>query len=131
MSELLPKSDKPFGGRIAVTTSNSKPEKPVIQSAPQGAPNVVVVLLDDVGFGAPGTFGGPGPTPALDALARQGLRYNQFHTTALCSLTRARCSPAATITVWELAPFARSAPAIPVTAASFRDRRRRSLRYYD
>jgi arylsulfatase A-like enzyme len=49
----------------------------------------VVVLLDDVGFGAAGTFGGPVETPALDALAHDGLRYNRFHTTAICSPTRA------------------------------------------
>jgi len=89
MSVILPKPDKPFGGKIGVTSSDSTPEKPVIQKPPEGAPNVVVVLLDDVGFGAAGTFGGPVPTPALDALAKQGLRYNQFHTAALCSPTRA------------------------------------------
>lgn len=54
-----------------------------------GQPNVVVVLLDDVGFGAANTFGGPVDTPALDELAGQGLRYNRFHTTAICSPTRA------------------------------------------
>jgi arylsulfatase len=57
--------------------------------APRGAPNVVIVLVDDLGFGAPSTFGGPIPTPTMDALARDGLRYNNFHTTALCSPTRA------------------------------------------
>lgn len=56
--------------------------------APKGAPNVVIVLIDDLGFGAPSTFGGPIPTPTLDTLARNGLRYNNFHTTALCSPTR-------------------------------------------
>ncbi|WP_206244315.1 arylsulfatase [Novosphingobium terrae] len=56
---------------------------------PKGAPNVLVVLNDDVGFGAASTFGGPIPTPAYDALAAQGLRYNRFHTTAMCSPTRA------------------------------------------
>jgi arylsulfatase A-like enzyme len=56
---------------------------------PSAAPNVVVVLLDDVGFGASSTFGGPIQTPALEALARDGLRYNRFHTTAICSPTRA------------------------------------------
>ncbi|MBW2426059.1 MAG: arylsulfatase [Deltaproteobacteria bacterium] len=56
---------------------------------PEGAPNVVIVLLDDVGFGAASTFGGLVPTPHLDALARSGLRYNRFHTTAICSPTRA------------------------------------------
>jgi arylsulfatase len=58
-------------------------------SAPEGAPNIVLILLDDVGFGSFGTFGGPVPTPTLDRIASIGLRYNQFHTTALCSPTRA------------------------------------------
>jgi arylsulfatase len=57
--------------------------------APKGAPNVVIVLIDDLGFGAPSTFGGPIATPTLDRLAENGLRYNNFHTTALCSPTRA------------------------------------------
>lgn len=62
---------------------------PVRHQAPKGAPNIVVILLDDVGFGATSTFGGPVPTPALDKLAGEGLRYNRFHTTAICSPTRA------------------------------------------
>lgn len=57
--------------------------------APAGAPNVVIILIDDLGFGAPSTFGGPIATPTLDGLAEQGLRYTNFHTTALCSPTRA------------------------------------------
>jgi arylsulfatase len=66
------------------------PDAPLaLTRAPEGAPNIVVVLLDDVGFAAPGTFGGPIPTPALDRLAQQGLRYNRFHTTGICSPTRA------------------------------------------
>jgi arylsulfatase len=56
---------------------------------PEGAPNVLVVLLDDVGFGASSTFGGPCDTPTFDRLAGQGLRYTRFHTTALCAPTRA------------------------------------------
>jgi len=56
--------------------------------APAGAPNVVIVLIDDVGFGATSTFGGPIQTPTLDRLAAEGLSYNNFHTTALCSPTR-------------------------------------------
>jgi arylsulfatase len=58
-------------------------------SAPEGAPNVVIVLIDDMGFGVPSTFGGPVPMPTMDRIAREGLRYNNFHTTALCSPTRA------------------------------------------
>ena len=64
------------------------PERFVVE-APEGAPNVVVVLIDDIGFGATSTFGGPINTPTFDRLANNGLRYNRFHTTALCSPTRA------------------------------------------
>ena len=56
--------------------------------APKGAPNVVIVLIDDIGFGGPSTFGGPIRTPTMDQLAQSGLRFNNFHTTALCSPTR-------------------------------------------
>ena len=56
--------------------------------APEGAPNVVIVLIDDMGFGVPTAFGGPVAMPTLEALAQDGLRYNNFHTTALCSPTR-------------------------------------------
>ena len=85
----LPEGDPGFGGAIEPLATDSTPSKPEIRRPPAGAPNVVVVMLDDVGFGAPGTFGGPVPTPALDRVAAQGVRYNQFHTTAMCSPTRA------------------------------------------
>ena len=58
-------------------------------TAPQGAPNILLILLDDVGFGAPSAFGGPSATPVFDGLAKEGLRFNAFHTTAVCSPTRA------------------------------------------
>ena len=60
-----------------------------LTTPPPGAPNIILILLDDVGFGTCSTFGGPVPTPTLDRVARQGLSFNQFHTTALCSPTRA------------------------------------------
>jgi arylsulfatase len=84
----LPLADTPTGGHVGKTVADS--EMPTITPIrpPAGAPNIVVVLLDDVGFGATGTFGGPVPTPVTDALAAEGLRYNRFHTTALCSPTR-------------------------------------------
>jgi len=66
-----------------------KPPSHFEVKAPAGAPNVVIILIDDLGFGAPSTFGGPIATPTLDRLAQNGLRYNNFHTTALCSPTRA------------------------------------------
>lgn len=75
-------------GAAAATAADPAPVVAVRQ-APADAPNVVVILLDDVGFGATSTFGGPVQTPTLERLARSGLRYNRFHTTALCSPTRA------------------------------------------
>jgi arylsulfatase len=78
--------------RPAYTESDARKVKPPPRfevKAPAGAPNVVIVLVDDLGFGAPTTFGGPIATPTLDRLAQNGLRYNNFHTTALCSPTRA------------------------------------------
>ncbi len=68
---------------------NVKAPKHFDVKAPAGAPNVVIVLIDDLGFGGPSAFGGPIRTPTLDRLAEGGLRYNNFHTTALCSPTRA------------------------------------------
>jgi arylsulfatase len=62
---------------------------PAEATAPEGAPNILLILTDDVGFGATSTFGGPIPTPTFDRLAAMGIRYNSFHTTALCSPTRA------------------------------------------
>ena len=62
-------------------------------TAPKNAPNVVIVLIDDIGFGGPSTFGGPIQTPTLDKLAKGGLKFNNFHTTALCSPTRMALTP--------------------------------------
>ena len=87
--EVLPRPDQTFKGTIGRTGKESKPDFPKPIAAPQGAPNILVILTDDVGFGASSTFGGPIPTPTMDRLAKNGLRYNQFHTTALCSPTRA------------------------------------------
>jgi len=84
----LPKPAPPFRGIIGKTFKDSKQDFPQPVQASQGAPNVVVILLDDVGFGQPSTFGGPIPTPQFDKLASQGLRYTRFHTTAICSPTR-------------------------------------------
>jgi len=67
---------------------NTKPPVPFNVTAPKDAPNVVIVLIDDLGIGATSTFGGPINTPTMDRLANNGLRYNNFHTTALCSPTR-------------------------------------------
>ena len=85
----LPRPSQPFQGRIDRLMVDAQPARMNVPTAPAGAPNVVVIMLDDVGFGSFSTFGGPVPTPTCDRLADEGLRYNQFHTTALCSPTRA------------------------------------------
>lgn len=87
--DVLPPPAPPFTGTIHRTLAGSTPVYPARVRPPDGAPNVVVVLIDDAGFGNPSTFGGPVRTPTLDRLAEQGLRYNRFHVTALCSPTRA------------------------------------------
>jgi len=74
-------------GRTAA--ESSPPSWPSLPSAPRGAPNILVIMTDDVGFGASSAFGGPIPTPTLEALARSGARYNDFNTAAICSSTRA------------------------------------------
>src|SRR3546814_9195773 len=74
---------------IAESTGPASKTFPEQQPLPKGAPNILLVMTDDVGFAASSTFGGPISTPTFDALAKVGLRYNQFHTTALCSPTRA------------------------------------------
>ena len=88
-ADTLPPPDAKFQGQIGTYYTNSKAEIPALPSAPEGAPNVLLILLDDVGFGQTSTFGGPVNTPVLQKLADEGLRYNQFHTTALCSPSRA------------------------------------------
>ena len=87
--DVLPRPDPAFKGVIGNKARESKPDFPQAVTAPKGAPNVLLILTDDTGFGAPSTFGGPIPTPTLDRVAQRGLRYNNFHTTALCSPTRA------------------------------------------
>ncbi len=85
----LPRADPPFAGTAKRTFEGSKPVFPRPVDAPKGAPNVLLVLVDDAGFGNPSTFGGPCQTPTLSRLASAGLRYNRFHVTALCSPSRA------------------------------------------
>ena len=81
----LPPPPTSFGGVISERATESKPYWPPAVVPKKGAPNVLLIMTDDVGFGAPSTFGGVIPTPALDRIAKAGLRYTQFHSTALCS----------------------------------------------
>lgn len=85
----LPPPPQKFEGKIERNVAESKPFWPARVVPPKNAPNVLLIMTDDVGFGAPSTFGGVIPTPNLDRIANMGLRYTQFHSTALCSPTRA------------------------------------------
>lgn len=85
----LPAPPLPFGGVIKENASESKYWWPPRIVPPKGAPNILLIMTDDVGFAAPSTFGGVIPTPALDRIANMGLRYTNFHSTSLCSPTRA------------------------------------------
>jgi len=87
--DQLPTPPQKFGGKIERTTAGSKPYWPARIEPPKGAPNVLLIMTDDSGFGVPSTFGGVIPTPALDRIAANGLRYTNFNSTALCSPTRA------------------------------------------
>jgi len=85
----LPNPPPPFGGVITLDAKSSKPAWPPTVVPPKGAPNVLLIMTDDQGYGVSGTFGGVIPTPAMDRVAKAGLRYTQFHSTALCSPSRA------------------------------------------
>src|SRR5213595_3328797 len=86
---ILPRPPQPFQGVTKRTLEGSVASFTQPVKTPSGAPNILLVLIDDAGFGNPSTFGGPVATPTLDKLAAEGLRYNRFHVTALCSPTRA------------------------------------------
>ncbi len=88
--ETLPIPDRPYDGPVYEDAKDPNAKFPPIEPLrpPEGAPNVLIVLLDDVGFGASSAFGGPCKTPTAERLAADGLKFNRFHTTALCSPTR-------------------------------------------
>src|SRR5215472_14009162 len=85
----LPPPRQPFRGDTNLNAPQSKPAWPARVVPPKDAPNILLIMTDDVGFGAPSTFGGVIPTPALERIAANGLRYTNFHSTSLCSPTRA------------------------------------------
>jgi arylsulfatase len=87
--EQIPPAPQKFEGKIERNAAQSKPYWPARVVPPKGAPNILLIMTDDTGFGAPSTFGGVIPTPNLDRIAWDGLRYTNFHSTALCSPTRA------------------------------------------
>ncbi len=88
-NQLPPPPDKRFGGKIEANALESTPYWTPRIVPPKGAPNVLLIITDDAGYGVSGTFGGVIPTPAMDRIAENGLRYTHFHSTAVCSPTRA------------------------------------------
>ncbi|NVB81824.1 MAG: arylsulfatase [Kofleriaceae bacterium] len=87
---VLPRPEHRFrGARVGMTIADSEPDYPELVKAPPSAPNIVIVLLDDAGYGVSSAFGGLVRTPAVESLCQRGLQYCQFHTTALCAPTRA------------------------------------------
>ena len=88
--DVLPLPEERFNGNVGRTYKDSDPPVfPQPARPAEAAPNIVVVVLDDVGFGQFQTFGGAVPSPNLDELAAEGLRFNRFHTAGICSPTRA------------------------------------------
>jgi arylsulfatase A-like enzyme len=85
----IPAPEPKFGGVIKENATESKPWWPPTIVPPKGAPNILLIMTDDQGYGVSGTFGGVIPTPSLDRIAKTGLRYTEFNSTALCSPTRA------------------------------------------
>ena len=85
----LPNPPARFGGTINLNAKDSKSYWPPTVVPPKGAPNILLIMTDDQGYGISSTFGGVIPTPALDQIANAGLRYTQFHSTSLCSPSRA------------------------------------------
>jgi len=98
-AQNITQQQQPFKGVIGRTLVESKEAWTDPIKAPKGAPNVVWIILDDVGFGASSTFGGVINTPTFDSLANNGLRYTNFHTAAICAPTRAALQKKTTFTL--------------------------------
>jgi len=125
--DKLPARPQKFDGKIEKTAEQSKPYWPARIVPPAGAPNILLIITDDSGYGVPSTFGGVIPTPALDRIAANGLRYTTS-TPRRCARRRARrSSPAAIITRSATASSQSKLPGIPATTASLRKTRRRSV----
>jgi Sulfatase len=121
----IPDTQYKYPGKIPLDARDAKFPPIKLLRPPEGAPNVAVILLDDIGFGAPSTFGGGVNMPTLDALAREGLRYTQFHTAALCSPTR-EALPGTTIIRWGWDRLPNWQPALQETPVCGRTRGPRS-----
>ena len=106
--QLPPTPDSAFHGTIKSNALDSTPYWPPRITPGKDAPNILLILTDDAGYGVSSTFGGVIPTPAMERVAQNGLRYTHFHSTSVCS-------PGATITKWAMAQFLSYQQAIPAT----------------
>ena len=88
-NQLPPMPDETFGGKIERNAIQSTPYWQPRAVPPKGAPNILLIMTDDAGYGVSSTFGGVIPTPAMDRIAEAGLRYTHFHSTSVCAPTRA------------------------------------------
>jgi len=120
----LPPPPPKFGGVIKEDAKDSKPWWPPQIVPPKGAPNILLIMTDDSGYGVPSTFGGVIPTPALDRIAKDGLRYTQFHSTALCSPTRAAIITGPQPPLGRFRPGERVCPLLPRLQLDHRSRER-------
>ena len=110
---------KPFAGKIDDSIRRSEPDFRVDPKAPGGAPNIVIILADDLGFSDVSPFGGEIRTPNIQRLADNGLRYNHFTVTAMCSRRARRCSPASITTRPASAGWRSGISVIPAIAANW------------
>ncbi len=117
-----------FEGTVGRTFAGSVGAWPERPTPPPGAPNVIVMLADDLGFADLGCYGSEIDTPHLDALAARGIRSTNFHTAPMCSPTAPRCSPGSSRTAPGSAPSRTSTPASPATPRSSAPTPRRSRR---
>jgi hypothetical protein len=119
-----------WNGRVAVDIRDSEPDwTPFLQPrAPEGAPNVLMIVWDDVGYGAMDVFGGPIETPTLRRIADSGLRYSNFHTTALCSPTRSSLLNGRNATSNNMACITEASAGFPGSRRGSRSRTERSPR---
>jgi arylsulfatase len=113
----LPPPPQKFEGKIERNAAQSTPYWPARVVPPKGAPNVLLIMTDDTGFGVSSTFGGVIPTPTLDRIAANGLRYTNFNSTALCSPTRAAIITGATTIPWDSASSPSRRRVIPAMTA--------------
>lgn len=128
--EVYPKPEHRFSNvKIGMTYHDSKPDFPPLDNAPPHAPNIVLVLLDDVGYGWPSACGGLVRMPAAENLAREGLTYCQFHTTGLCAPTRAALLTGRNHHSVSTGVVQEMATGFPATAESSREVARLSARY--